>query len=84
MASPKTEKPTCTKAEYMAGATEITITIGNRTFVATPKEFSTGSVGFNVNDKVDIKLSNGKVVKHQLGINIIAVGSKEWEDGGKA
>lgn len=40
------------------------------------REFSTGSVGYNGNGKLDIEV-DGIDVKHQIGFNLTACGSKE-------
>lgn len=44
------------------------------------REFpNTGSCGYNVSMKVNAPSHrDGKTVKHQLGLNVIEVGSKEW------
>ncbi len=46
------------------------------TFLAAPKDFSTGSFGWNVNEKTTI-LVDGVPCKVQVGLNITVVGSKE-------
>jgi len=42
----------------------------------TPKEFSTGSLGWYAGQKIDVQL-NGETVRVQVGINLTIVGSKE-------
>jgi len=49
---------------------------GERHFVATRKEFSTGSLGWNANEKITISI-NGVLCKAQVGLNITLIGSKE-------
>jgi hypothetical protein len=44
--------------------------------VLDPKEFSTGSLGWYVSDKVDIPV-NGRLVKTQAGITLTLVNSKD-------
>lgn len=55
--------------------------IGDKTLLALePKEFSTGSVGYNANGKVTL-IVNGKPVVFQASLNLTAVGSKEFPQG---
>ena len=72
------KKTTCpiTRDEFRQHAQEIKVAIGDRTFTAKPKEFSTGSLGWNINDKITIQI-NGKDVTLQVGMNLTIVGSKE-------
>lgn len=51
--------------------------IGDRTVIADPKVFSTGSVGFYLNAKVPVTLADGSQVMLQLGGNFIVANSKE-------
>lgn len=53
------------------------IQVGGRSVFADPKVFSTGSVGFYLNAKVPVTLSDGTVVDVQLGGNFIIKNSKE-------
>ncbi|MFL5340652.1 MAG: hypothetical protein ACJ8F7_10920 [Gemmataceae bacterium] len=71
-------KTTCpiTRDEFRQHAQEIKVAIGDRSFTAKPKEFSTGSLGWNINDKITIQI-NGKDVTLQVGMNLTIVGSKE-------
>ena len=46
---------------------------------AAPRRFSTGSVGFNHSEKLSLEIG-GVAKTFQVGVNIIAHGSKEWED----
>jgi hypothetical protein len=66
------------KAEFTANAKPITVTIDGQPQSADPRTFSTGSVGWNVNGKVQVALPNGQVVRCQCSLNLTAVGSKEW------
>ncbi len=82
VASKKTSLPTgTTKANLLSRLAPIAITVAGRPFSAEGREFSTGSVGYNVNDKVEITLADGTKVKAQLGINITIIGSKEIPAG---
>jgi hypothetical protein len=43
---------------------------------ADPKEFSTGSLGWYLNNKVNLKVGD-KTITAQIGMNLTIVGSKE-------
>ena len=47
---------------------------------AVVKEFSTGSLGWNINAKTEVSI-NGKPVKVQIGLNLTIVVSKEFPEG---
>jgi hypothetical protein len=64
------------RAEFRDKAQVIKIVIADRGYVAVPKEFSTGSLGWNVNDKIQLQIS-GKIVTVQVGLNLTVIGSKE-------
>lgn len=77
-AAEKTEDAKCpvTRDEFRAGAKEIEVKIGDQTFMAEVKEFSTGSFGWFLQGKVSLPVGDTKV-KTQIGLNLIIVGSKE-------
>ena len=80
------KKSSCpiTRAEFRAKAKPLTVTVNGKDYQAVVKEFSTGSLGWNVNDKVNIDL-DGKLVTVQIGMNLTIVGSKDLpRDGGAA
>jgi hypothetical protein len=72
------KKSTCpvTRAQFRQNAKPLTVKIGDREYPAVPKEFSTGSLGWNVNDKVTIDIG-GTPVTVQIGMNLTLVGSKD-------
>jgi hypothetical protein len=72
------KKTSCpiSRAEFSQSAKPVTVQIGEKTYTAVPKEFSTGSLGWNINDKVTIDIG-GKLVTVQIGMNLTVVGSKE-------
>jgi hypothetical protein len=65
-----------TRSQFRAKAKPIAVTINNLPFQATVKEFSTGSLGWNVNGKTIIDI-DGTPVSVQIGLNLTIVGSKE-------
>lgn len=54
----------------------ITTTIGGEEVTLTPREFASGSLGYNVSVKVTLEVA-GERVKFQVGGNFVAVNSKE-------
>jgi hypothetical protein len=72
------KKTSCpiSRAQFRVHARPIEVKIGDRTFTAGVKEFSTGSLGWNVNDKTTIEI-DGQPVSVQIGLNLTLVGSKD-------
>jgi hypothetical protein len=72
------KKTTCpiTRAQFHAKAKPIAVTIGEQKFDAEVKEFSTGSLGWNINAKITVEI-DGVRVPVQVGMNLTIVGSKE-------
>lgn len=67
-----------TKSKFITTAQPLAVAIGGQSLTASPKEFSTGSVGFFLNGKIDVKLPDGSTVKLQVSASLTAIGSKEW------
>lgn len=65
------EKPTVTQKMLDDAPQSITVAVDGQSIVGDKKEFSSGSVGWNVTGKVVIS-----GVKCQVSANIIIVGSK--------
>jgi hypothetical protein len=65
-----------TRSQFRAKAKPVSVIINNQTFSAMVKEFSTGSLGWNVNGKMTIEV-DGTPVAVQIGLNLTIVGSKE-------
>jgi hypothetical protein len=72
------KKTSCpiTRAEFKEHGKPVSVKIGEKDYTAIPKEFSTGSLGWNINDKVTIDIG-GKMVTVQIGMNLTVVGSKD-------
>jgi hypothetical protein len=72
------KKTSCpiSRSEFSANAKPVTVSINGKEYQAVPKEFSTGSLGWNINDKVNIDIG-GKLVTVQVGMNLTVVGSKD-------
>ncbi len=71
-------KSTCpvTRTEFRNDAQAVEITINGVPMTADVKEFSTGSLGWYLNGKVNLKVGD-KSVSVQIGLNLTIVGSKE-------
>jgi hypothetical protein len=76
--SSKPKKTVCplTRAEFLEKAKPLNITIDNVPMAAPPREFSTGSLGWNLNSKTTMDIG-GTMVTVQIGMNVTLVGSKE-------
>jgi hypothetical protein len=71
-------KTTCpiTRDRFRSHAKPIAVEIAGMKQAAIPKEFSTGSLGWNLNGKTVIEI-NGVPCTCQVGVNITLVGSKD-------
>jgi hypothetical protein len=71
-------KTTCpvSREDFRKQAQAVEITIGGVPMTAEPREFSTGSLGWYLNNKVSLKVGD-KSVQVQIGLNLTIVGSKE-------
>jgi hypothetical protein len=72
------KKSTCpvSRGEFRKNAKPLVVKIGDKDFIAVVKEFSTGSLGWNVNDKMIVDIG-GTPVTVQIGMNLTIVGSKD-------
>ncbi len=71
---PKTKCP-LTAAEFKEQAKPMTVRISDQEQIAYPKEFSTGSFGWWLGEKVILQVGDTPV-KVQATISLVAVGSK--------
>jgi len=65
-----------TRGEFVGNAKPVEITINGVQFIADPKEFSTGSLGWYLNGKATVRVGDTPV-SVQIGLNLTIVGSKE-------
>lgn len=72
------KKTTCpiSRADFRSKAKPINVTIGGQSLLAEVKEFSTGSLGWYLNGKMNVEI-NGTAVAVQIGMNMTIVGSKD-------
>lgn len=73
---PKATKCPITRADFDGHAKPIAVKVGEQNFLAEAKQFSTGSMGWGVNEKTIVTV-NGVPCKVQVGLNLTVVGSKE-------
>jgi hypothetical protein len=62
--------------EFRAKAKPLTVEINGQKLQAEVKEFSTGSLGWYLNNKIMVEI-DGVHVSVQVGLNLTIVGSKE-------
>ena len=65
-----------TRAEFTEKATPVEVVINGIPMTADVKEFSTGSLGWSLTGKTNLKVGE-KTVSVQIGMNLTIVGSKE-------
>lgn len=65
-----------TREHFRTAAKPVTVVINGKEQLAMPKEFSTGSLGWNLNEKTQIEVG-GEIVVVQVGLNLTIVGSKD-------
>ena len=65
-----------TRQHFKEHAKPIEVTINGIPLIAEVKEFSTGSMGWNISNKMSINVG-GTPVSVQVGLNLTIVGSKE-------
>ena len=71
-------KTTCpvTRQKFKESAKAIEVVINGVPMTAVVKEFSTGSLGWNINGKMTVQVGDTPVTV-QVGMNMTIVGSKE-------
>ena len=65
-----------TRAEFLEKAPPVEVVINGIPMMAEVKEFSTGSLGWYLTGKTNLKVGE-KSVSVQIGMNLTIVGSKE-------
>ena len=70
-----------TRKQFQENAKPIEVTINGVPMVAEVKEFSTGSLGWNISNKTTVNVG-GTPVSVQIGLNLTIVGSKELPKDG--
>ena len=73
--SRKTVSPV-SRSQFVAQAKSIEVTINGQPMLAQVKEFSTGSMGWHVGDKVTVMIGDTPV-KVQIGLTLTVIGSKD-------
>lgn len=65
-----------TREQFRTSAKPVPVVINGKEMLAAVKEFSTGSLGWNINDKMQIEVA-GQPVMVQVGLNLTIIGSKD-------
>lgn len=60
---------------FLDKAPPLKIDLGGNLFMATPRQFTTGSLGWNSNTKVQV-IIDGVPMLCQVGLNVTVLGSK--------
>ena len=68
------------KKVFVETAPPLELKVGGNTFTATPRTFSTGSVGYNIDQKFSIRMPDGQTIEFKFAGNAIATKSKEWPE----
>ena len=78
-------KTTCpvTRAQFNEKAKPVEVIMDGNKMIAAAREFSTGSLGWNISSKMVIQV-DGVPVTVQVGLNLTVVGSKELPKDGPA
>jgi hypothetical protein len=74
-------KTTCSisRDDFRNNAQPLEVVVAGVPMQAEPKEFSTKSLGWYLNNKATVKVGD-KMVTVQIGMNLTIVGSKELPD----
>ena len=72
-----------TRTEFTSNAKSVEVVINGVPFIAEPKSFSTGSLGWYLNGKAALKVGETPV-SVQIGLNLTIVGSKELPQSDQA
>jgi len=75
---PGIRKTVCalTREQFRLQAVDLPVQIDGISLDAAAKEFSTGSLGWNLSEKRDLKVGD-TTVRVQIGLNVTIIGSKE-------
>jgi hypothetical protein len=65
---------------FSAQAKPMQVVIAGQPFLAQPKEFKTGSLGWYLTGKVNANIG-GEIVRVQVGLNLTIIGSKPQDNG---
>jgi hypothetical protein len=71
----KTECPV-SREVFLSQAKGVEVVINGQTVVADVREFSTGSFGWHLGDKVTLKVGD-TLVRVQMGLTMTVIGSKD-------
>ncbi|MBI2804544.1 MAG: hypothetical protein HYX68_06120 [Planctomycetes bacterium] len=71
-------KTTCpvTRQQFLKNAKPVEVIMDGQKMLAAVKEFSTGSLGWNISNKMTIQVGDTPVTV-QVGLNLTIIGSKD-------
>ncbi len=78
-------KTTCpvTRQQFKENAKPIEVIIDGQKMIAEAREFSTGSLGWNISKKMTLRVGDTEAMV-QVGMNLTIVGSKELPKAAQA
>lgn len=65
------------KKDFLESAKAVKVTINGQDFWMEPREFNSGSFGWQLTGKSSVELAGGKVLHLQVGLNATVIGSKD-------
>jgi len=68
-----------TGSEFMRDAAPLEIELFGNTLIGEPRTFTSGNRGWYLGGKIEVEVG-GKTVWMSAGLNLVAVGSGQWED----
>lgn len=72
-----------TRETFLQSAAGLPVEIAEIPLLADVKQFSTGSLGWYGNGKINVRVGD-ELVRVQVGVTLTVIGSKEWTKGGDA
>jgi hypothetical protein len=70
-----------TKSEFLSKAGNLELLVGDSVILGRPREFNSGSVGWNISAKVAVTIPGGGKLTVQVCGNVVAVDSRDWLTG---
>ena len=67
-----------TGAEFMRDAAPLEIELFGNTLIGEPRTFTSGNRGWYLGGKIEVEIG-GKTVWMSAGLNLVAVGSGQWD-----
>lgn len=66
------------RQQFLDVAEGLNLAVAGQTILAMPNQFSTGSVGWQINQKLTVRLPDGTLHQVQFSGSMVVSKSKEW------